>query len=70
MFHEEEDLEEIAQALEPSIVDEKLRAAVQLCWFILPRERRSLSALEAEVTSFLSRIFRELRDRGKWWEKG
>ncbi len=62
MFHTDEDLEEVAKALEPSVVEEQLKGAVQLCWFILPKERRSLNSVEAEIAGILSRIFRELRD--------
>jgi hypothetical protein len=62
MYHEDEDVEEVARALEPSVIEEKLRAAVQLCWYILPRERRSIRAVEGEITGVLARIFRDLKE--------
>lgn len=62
MFSENEDLDEIAKALGPGVVDHKLREAAQLCWVLLPKERRSLNDLEAEFTRLLKRMFHDLRE--------
>ena len=46
----------------PGQVDQGIRQAIQICWMMLPTERRNVDNLEREVRRIVDRALKELRD--------
>jgi len=44
----------------PLSVDTQIRQAVQLCWMLLPKDRRTAETVKAEVSRIVERVFRDL----------
>ena len=61
--------EKMVELLGPGALDNQLRQSIQLCWMLLPKERRTLGEVEAEFRRVADRIFKTMRDdeiaRGK-----
>jgi hypothetical protein len=49
----------------PQAVDQALRAAVGMCWVMLPDERRNADAVECEMRRLLDRVIANLREDAK-----
>jgi hypothetical protein len=46
----------------PHQVDQLVRQSISMCWMALPRERRSLSAVEAEMRRLMERALRDMKE--------
>ena len=44
----------------PLSLDSQLRQTVQLCWAMLPKEKRTVENVKTEISRVLERIFRDL----------
>jgi hypothetical protein len=51
--------------LPPGATDNMIRQVMQMCWMELPKDKRSIDALETEVTRLVARAFANLRDDEK-----
>lgn len=51
----------------PLVVDKQIRDAIQLCWMLSPKERRSVDAVEKEISRLVARAFQELREDGRFY---
>jgi hypothetical protein len=59
------DPDQVRRMLGPGHVDNSVRQAIQLCWMMLPPERKTLDALEQEFRRLLDRAFRDMREDEK-----
>jgi len=51
----------ISEEYGSNLADRSLRKIIQMCWMMLPEERRNADELEKEVQTLLDKIFHELR---------
>jgi hypothetical protein len=58
----EEDRKSMREFLGPQAVDNAVRQAISTCWMILPEDRRTVAAVEAEVRRVVERALANLRD--------
>jgi hypothetical protein len=49
----------------PQAVDQALRAAVSMCWMMLPDDKKNVEALERESRRLVDRILANLREDAK-----
>jgi hypothetical protein len=42
-----------------------IQHAIQMCWMELPKEKRSIDVIEAEINRLVARAFENLRDDEK-----
>lgn len=54
--------EEAAKMWGPLAIDQALRSAVQLCWLMLPDDRKNADAVECEIRRLLDRAIVNLRE--------
>ena len=46
----------------PQMVDQTIRQAISCCWMMIPEEKRSIAAVEAEVRRIFERALKDLRE--------
>ncbi len=46
----------------PQAVDQMIGQAISTCWMALPKERRNVEAVEAEIRRLVDRALRNLRE--------
>ena len=54
--------EAIRGIMGPGYVNGAVRSAIQACWHVLPREKRTVAAVEAEVRRIVDRAFKDMRE--------
>lgn len=59
---DEESARNMADFLGPGHVDQAVRQAIQLCWMVLPRERKNVEELEKQVRRIVDRALADLRE--------
>ncbi len=59
---DEESRKNMRDALGPGQIDAMLRQAIQMCWMVLPEDKRTVDHLEAEIRRMIDRAMRDLRD--------
>jgi hypothetical protein len=52
----------MAEMFGPAQIDHMIRQAVQFCWMGLPKERRSVDEVEAQVRRIVERALRDFRE--------
>jgi hypothetical protein len=57
--------EQMRQMVGPQGVDQQLRQAISLCWSIMPPERKTVEAIEAEIRRLVDRALKDLREDAK-----
>ena len=50
------------QAMGPHAIDQQIRQAISLCWMLLPEEKKSVEAVEAEIRRLVDRALKDLRE--------
>jgi hypothetical protein len=60
--HSDADSEKSIEAFGPNAVDRQLREAIQLCWMLMPSNRKSIDEVEKEIHRMVERAFGEMRD--------
>ena len=55
----------MAEMFGPAQIDQSIRQAVQICWMGLPKERRSVDEVEAQVRRIVERALRDFREDRK-----
>lgn len=46
----------------PAHVDQQLRSAMQMCWMLLPDDRRTVDELEKQFRRMIDRAIQDFRD--------
>jgi hypothetical protein len=46
----------------PAQVDQQVRQAIQLCWMMLPEDRKNVDELEKQLRRIVERAFQDLRE--------
>jgi hypothetical protein len=59
---DERDYEKLRDVVGYAGPDQAVRQAIQMCWMLLPVKRRSLPAVEAEITRIVKRALANLKD--------
>jgi len=54
----------------PPTIDKMLREAIKLCWMALPKERRSVKEVEAQVRRMVDRALKDLREDAREFGTG
>ncbi len=57
--------ETMGAALGPQAIDHQIRQAISFCWAMLPKERRNIPAVEAEIRRIVDRALANLREDGR-----
>ena len=55
-------VERMAEMFGPAQIDQQIRQAIQFCWMGLPKERRSVEEVEAQIRRMVDRAFRDFRE--------
>ena len=66
---DEESFDKLKEFFNPSQVDHSVRQALQMCWMMLPNDRRNVDELEKQFRRIVDRALRDLREDGKAFEK-
>jgi len=59
---DEKSMERWSDFLGPSAVDRSVRMALQMCWMMLPQERKNVDELEKEFRRIVDRAVNDLRE--------
>jgi hypothetical protein len=65
MFHAGEGddaAERMAEMFGPEQIDREIRQAIYFCWMALPKERRSVEQVEAEIRRIVERALKDFRE--------
>jgi hypothetical protein len=46
----------------PGQVDQHIRQTIQLCWMMLPEDRKTVDELEVQMRRIIDRAFKDMRD--------
>jgi anti-sigma factor ChrR (cupin superfamily) len=46
----------------PGQLDQSIRHAIQMCWMMLPEDRKTIDELETQLRRVLERAFKDLRE--------
>ena len=46
----------------PGMVDTQLREAIKWCWFMLPKEKRTVTGVQAEIRRLVDRALKDLEE--------
>lgn len=52
----------MAEMLGPGQIDHQIRQAIQWCWMELPKERRTVEEVEAQIRRIVDRALKDFRD--------
>ncbi len=66
-FHEfdsndAESLDKMRDFFNPSQVDHSVRQALQMCWMLLPNDKRNTDELECQFRRIVDRALKDMRD--------
>ena len=67
--NDEESLDKVRDFLNPSHVDHSVRQAIQMCWMMLPSDRRNVDELERQFRRIVDRALKDLREDGEAFAK-
>lgn len=59
---DEESMERVRGFLSPASVDQSVRHAIQMCWMLLPQEKKNVDDLEKEFRRIVDRAIENLRE--------
>ncbi|QDV15619.1 hypothetical protein Pan153_02350 [Gimesia panareensis] len=59
---DEESFDKMRDFFSPTQVDQSVRHALQLCWMMLPRDKRNAAELEREFRRIVDRALANLRE--------
>jgi hypothetical protein len=51
--------------LGPQAIDRQIRQAIFFCWAMLPKERRTVAAVEAEIRRLVDRALANVKEDGQ-----
>lgn len=53
---------DMAKLFGPGMVDQQLRQAIQTCWWSLPKAKRTVAGVEAEIRRLVERALKDMRE--------
>ena len=56
------DPEAYRNMISPSHVDQMIRGAVQMCWTMLPSDRKNVDSVQKEIQRLVDRVMRDMRE--------
>ena len=59
---DESGMERTADFFGPGHVDQTIRQAIQVCWMVLPKERRNADEMEKQFRRIVDRALRDFRE--------
>lgn len=62
---EEENIEGMHEMMGPGQADQQIRQAIQFCWMSLPKGRRTVDEVEAQVRRIVDRALGDFREDGQ-----
>lgn len=63
--NDEESFDKLRDLFSPAQVDQSVRQALQLCWMLLPQEKRNIGELEQQFRRIVDRALENLREDGQ-----
>lgn len=66
---DEESLDKMRDIFSPAQVDQSVRQALQMCWMMLPNDRRNVDELERQFRRIVDRALKDLREDGEAFRK-
>jgi hypothetical protein len=60
--NDEESLDKMRDFFNPSQVDHSVRQALQMCWIILPKDKRNADELERQFRRIVDRALKDMRE--------
>jgi len=61
--------DDMGQFFGPGQVDQMVRQAIQMCWMGLPKDKRTVEEVEAQMRRLLDRALKDLREDGQAFGK-
>jgi len=62
---DEEQFDRMREFFSPAQVDQMVRHALQICWMMLPRDKRSVDEVERQFRRIADRAIEDLREDGE-----
>jgi len=59
---DEESFDKMRDFFNPSQVDNSVRQAMQMCWMMLPNDKRNVDELENQFRRIVDRAFKDMRE--------
>ena len=59
---DEESIRRMKEYFSPSQVDQSVRQAMQMCWMMLPQEKRTVDEFENQFRRIVDRAIKDMRD--------
>ncbi|QDT76802.1 hypothetical protein Mal35_02260 [Gimesia maris] len=59
---DEESFDKMRDLFSPAQVDQSVRQALQLCWMLLPQDKRNVDELEQQFRRIVDRALKNMRD--------
>ena len=53
---------DMGQVIGPEHVDFTIRQAIQVCWMVLPKDRRNVQEVENQIRRLVDRALKDLRE--------
>jgi len=60
-----EDFEKCRDFMGPHAVEQAIGQAISLCWMMLPKEKRTIAGVEAEIRRVVDRALKNLGEDGQ-----
>lgn len=60
--NDEESFDKMREFLSPAEVDHSVRQALQMCWMMLPSDKRNADELESQFRRIVDRALRDMRE--------
>jgi hypothetical protein len=60
-----EDPDRLRDFMGPHAVEQAIGQAISVCWMILPKEKKTIEGLEAEIRRVVERALKNLREDGQ-----
>lgn len=55
----------MGQLFGPGHVDQAIRQAIQVCWMVLPKDKKNVEEVEIQIRRLVERALKDLRDDGE-----
>jgi len=59
---DEESFDKMRESFSPAMVDQLVRQALQMCWMMLPNDKRNADELERQFRRIVDRALKDMRE--------
>ena len=59
---DEESLRRMQELFSPSQIDQSVRQALQMCWMMLPQDKRTVAEVETQFRRIVDRAIKDMHD--------